>query len=458
MSGARVMGLTALLLPLLATAATVPQELGTLKAEVDPQALRNTVQTLVGFGTRHTLSETQSESRGIGAARRWVAARFEALGKDCGGCLKVETPSQVVTGKRVPQPTEVMNVLAIQRGTSDPDRVVIISGHLDSRVSDVMDATSDAPGANDDGSGVAAVMEAARVLSRHRFAATIIYAVLSGEEQGLYGGKLLASTARAKGWRVEAVLNNDIIGNSLGQDGVRDNTLVRVMSEATRATETPEQAKWRAAHGGELDSPSRNLSRHLAQLAETHLVNFRVKQLYRTDRDSRGGDQLQMQAEGFPAVRLTEGHENYRQQHQNLRSENGVAYGDTVEAMDFDYLAQTTRLNTIALASLALAPAPPVGVSAEGAVTPDTTIRWTATPGATAYRVLWRETTAPLWQHSGVVAAPVTSLVLPNTVIDDWFFGVAAISEQGFESPAVFPGEIGSFVAPASPTTNKSTP
>ncbi len=445
--------LATLLLPLTAAArppatATLP-ELPALAAEVSSGELRSTVQTLVGFGTRHTLSDTTSDTRGIGAARRWVAGRFAAISKDCGGCLAVETPAEVFTGKRIPKPTEVMNVLAIQRGSSEPERVVLISGHLDSRASDVMDATSDAPGANDDGSGVAAVLEAARVLSRYRLRATVVYAVLSGEEQGLYGGQLLAKTAKARGWQLEAVFNNDIIGNSLGLDGVRDNTIVRVMSEGTRATETAEQSKWRAAHGGELDSPSRNLSRYLARLADENLVNFHVKQLYRTDRDSRGGDQLPMQAAGYPAVRLTEGHENYRQQHQNLRTENGVVvYGDTAEQMDFDYLAQTTRLNTIALASLAMAPAPPTGVSAEGAVSPDTTVRWKASPLARGYRVYWRETTASQWQHSKRLEAPASSLVLANTVIDDWFFGVAAIGDQGLESPVVFPGEIGSFAAP----------
>lgn len=419
-----------------------------LATGVKAEELRSTVHTLVGFGTRHTLSDTVSETRGIGAARRWVAGRFAEIGRDCGGCLLIETPSETVNGKRIPQPTEIMNVLAIQRGSSEPERVLIISGHLDSRVSDVMDATSDAPGANDDGSGVAAVIEAARVLSRYPLRATVVYAVLSGEEQGLYGGQLLAKTAKAKGWQVEAVFNNDIIGNSRGLDGVRDNTVVRVMSEGTRANETTEQAQWRKAHGGELDSPSRNLSRYLAVLADEHLVNFHVKQLYRTDRDGRGGDQLPMQAAGYAAVRLTEGHENYHQQHQDLRTENGVVYGDTPDQMDFDYLAQTTRLNTIALAALAMAPAPPTGVMVEGAVSPDTTVRWNTVPSAKAYRVHWRETTAPLWQHARLVDADARSLVLANTVIDDWFFGVSAVGDLGFESPVVFPGEIGRFTAP----------
>ena len=436
-------------LPFCAVAAPKPlPALPALAAEVQPARLHASVVTLVGIGTRHTLSETQSETRGIGAARRWVASRFAAISKECGGCLAVETPSEIFTGKRIPQPTEVMNVLGIQRGEGEPNRVVLISAHLDSRVSDVMDATSDAPGANDDGSGVAAVLEAARVLSQYRLRATVVYAVLSGEEQGLYGGQLLAKTAKAKGWQVEAVLNNDIIGNSLGLDGVRDNTVVRVMSEGTRANETLEQAQWRAKHGGEVDSPSRNLSRYLARLAEENLVNFRVKQLYRTDRDGRGGDQLPMQAAGYPAVRLSEGHENYQQQHQNLRTENGVVFGDTVEAMDFDYLAQTVRLNTIALAALAVAPAPPSGVMVEGAVSPDTTIRWDFVPRAAGYRVYWRETTAAQWQHSRRVDAKANSLKLANTIIDDWFFGVAAIGEQGHESPVVFPGTVGSFSTP----------
>src|SRR6202789_2939 len=231
-----------------------------IAAAPDPTQLQATVQALVGFGTRHTLSDTASPKRGIGAARRWAQARFEKIGRDCGGCLEIETPSQTVTGTRVPKPAQIVDVVAIQRGTADPERVIVLTGHIDSRVTDPMNATADAPGADDDASGVAAVIEAARILSRYKFPATIVYGVVSGEEQGLYGGKVLADYAKAQGWRVEADLNNDIVGNSHGQDGVNQNDVIRVCSEGTKALETPEQAAKRRYNGGELDSPSRNLA------------------------------------------------------------------------------------------------------------------------------------------------------------------------------------------------------
>ena len=422
--------------------------LRTLAAEVDARALESTIRSLVGFGTRHTLSDTVSETRGIGAARRWVKAQFQGISKDCGGCLTIETPSEVVTGRRVPNPTEVMNVLAIQKGTSDPDRVIIIAGHLDSRVSDVMDFTSDAPGANDDASGVAAVIEAARILSKYKFPATLVFAALSGEEQGLYGGKVLANYARAKGWKVEADLNNDIIGNSRGQSGVMNNTQVRVFSEGTKAVETPQQANSRRYNGGEVDSPSRNLARYLDGLADRYLNNFDVVMVYRTDRYGRGGDQVPLLEAGYPAVRVTEAAENYDRQHQDLRTENGKAFGDTVEGVDFAYLAQVTRLNTMAMAGLASAPAPPSGVKIEGAVSPDTKVSWTATPGAAGHRVWWRDTTAPQWSLNRWAASPAISATLKDVVIDDFFFGVSAVTKDGWESPVVFPGAAGSFESP----------
>ncbi len=416
-----------------------------LRDAVSPDELHATITALVGFGTRHTLSDTTSPTRGIGAARRWAQSRFQAFSQACGGCLQVVTPAQTVTGKRIPQPAEVMDVVAIQRGTGDPDRVVMITGHIDSRVTDVMDAVHDAPGANDDGSGTAAVIEAARVLSRHRFAATIVYGVLSGEEQGLYGGKVLADYAKAQGWRVEASLNNDIVGNTHGGDGVHDNTTVRVFSEGTKAIETPAQANVRRYNGGEVDSPSRNLARTMAALADAHLTNLHVQLVYRTDRFGRGGDQVPMLDAGFPAVRVTEPHEDYSRQHQDLRTENGVHYGDVIDGVDFPYLAQVTRLNAITLATLASAPAPAQGVKIGGAVGPDTTVSWTAQPGVAAWRVWWRGTTDPQWRHSRVVPGDASSVVLKDVVIDDWFFGVSALSADGFESPVVFPGDAGSF-------------
>ncbi|MDZ4363830.1 M28 family peptidase [Brevundimonas sp.] len=417
-----------------------------LAGQVQPERMRADITTMVEFGTRHTLSETVSQTRGIGAARRWAEREFQAISAACGGCLEVVTPSDTVTNARVPTPTEVVNVVAVQRGTGDPNRVIIISGHLDSRVSDVMDFTSDAPGANDDASGVAAVFEAARILSQQSFDATLVYAVLSGEEQGLFGGKILADYATAQGWRVEANLNNDIVGNSEGQSGVRDTTRVRVFSEGTKTVETAQQAERRRYNGGEVDSSSRNLARFVDGMADRYLANFDVEMIYRTDRFGRGGDQVEMLRAGFPAVRISEGAENYDRQHQDLRVEDGVHYGDVIEGVDFDYLAQVTRLNIVTMAALANAPASPLGVTIEGAVKPDTTIKWQAVPGAVGYRVWWRSTTAPQWTHSRW-AGDVTEIVLRGIVIDDWFFGVSAVSDDGYESPVVFPGPAGSFVS-----------
>lgn len=413
--------------------------------QVSAERQKATITRLVGFGTRHTLSDTTSDTRGIGAARRWVGAQFAAISKDCGGCLTVETPAQVFTAPRIPVPAEVMDVVAIQRGTTDPERVIIITGHLDSRVSDVMNATADAPGANDDASGVAAVIEAARILSKYRFPATLVFAALSGEEQGLQGGKVIADYATAKGWRVEANLNNDIVGNTEGINGVRNNSQVRLFSEGTKAVETPEEAGVRRYNGGEVDSPSRNLARFMDVMADRYVAGLDVVMVYRTDRYGRGGDHTRMLAAGFPAVRVTEAAENYRRQHQDLRVENGVRFGDTLDGVDFAYLAQVTRLNVVSMAALAMAPAPPEGLEIAGAVSADTTVKWRPAADAAAYRVWWRETTAPQWRFGRLAAGTPGQTVLKDIVIDDWFFGLSAISKEGWESPVVFPGPPGSF-------------
>lgn len=415
-----------------------------LAGKVDAVRLKDDVTAMVGFGTRHTRSDTVSPTRGVGAARRWVAGRFADISRDCGGCLAIETPSQVFTGARIPTPTEVVDVVAIQRGTSDPDRVIVITGHLDSRVSDVMNATADAPGANDDASGVAALIEAARILSRHKFPATLVYAALTGEEQGLNGGKVLADYAIAKGWRVEANLNNDIVGNTRGQNGAVDDAHVRIFTEGVKVVETPQAAIRRRANGGEVDSPSRNLARYMDRLAEVYLPDLDVVMIYRTDRYGRGGDQIQMLAADFPAVRVTEAVENYDRQHQDLRTEKGRAFGDTLDGVNFAYLAKVTRLNVVTMASLAMAPAPPDSVRLKGAVTANTTIQWTPRADATAYRVWWRATTEPQWRYSRP-AGTSGVFTLKDVVIDDWFFGLSAISAEGWESPVVFPGPVGSF-------------
>ncbi|MGH8216541.1 MAG: M28 family peptidase [Rhodanobacteraceae bacterium] len=400
---------------------------------------------LVGFGTRHTLSTTTSNTRGIGAARRWVAAQFEDISKGCNGCLEIVKPAQSFTGPRMPKAgAEVMDIVAIQRGTTDPDRVIVMTAHLDSRRSDVMDATGDSPGANDDAAGVAALIETARVLSKYRFPATLVYSADSGEEQGLYGGKIIAQYAVDHGWKVEANLNNDMVGNSHGGSGAYDAHTIRVFSEGTKSNETLEQAAYRRYHGGGVDSPSRNIARYMAALAEQYLDDFHVRMVYRTDRWGRSGDQVPFLEQGFPAVRLSESNEDYDSQHQNVRVENGVHYGDVISGVDFDYLANVTRLDAITMASLAMAPPPPADLAVKGAVAYDTTLSWKPSPDAASYNAWWRETTAPQWQHVQK-AGDAHSVVLKNIILDDWFFGVSAVSKDGWESPVEFPGFAGSF-------------
>jgi len=434
--------------PKAAAPPAVRTALASIASEVSEASQRGFIEKMVSFGTRSTLSDQTSSTRGIGAARRWVESEFRGMSSACGGCLEIVTPSDTVTGQRYPQPTLVVDVVAIQRGTTDPKRVIIIQGHLDSRNSTNENITDDAPGANDDASGVAAVMESARVLSKRKFPATLVYAALSGEEQGLSGGRILAAYAKAQGWQVEAVLNNDIVGASEGMDGMIDDKTVRVFSEGVRAVETPQMAAARRSNGGELDSPSRNLSRYIAGIVDQHMKDFRVRMIYRMDRYGRGGDHAPFQEEGFPAVRVTEGIENYNRQHQNLRTESGVVYGDTIEHVDFAYLARVTRMNAMTMASLASAPPPPLEVKVEGQVSPNTTVKWTATPGAAGYVVWWRDTTSPVWQHSQTVGAGETSLVLNHVIIDDWYFGVSAVSADGYASPVQFAGLVGAFWPP----------
>ena len=407
------------------------------------------VRKLVSFGTRHTLSDQTSETRGIGAATRWIHDEFERISKACGGCLEVRYVRGTVQGEpRIPGPLEVTSVIAIQRGTSDPDRYVMMSGDIDSRVTDVMNATADAPGANDNASGMAGTLEAARVLTKYRFPGSIVYAALSGEEQGLFGGRFVAAEARKNGWRIEAVLNNDMIGNSAGLTGVVDNTTARVFSEGTRIVETADEAKQRRFEGGEMDSPSRNLARYIDRMAG-YVPNLDVMMVYRLDRFGRGGHHRPFNEAGYPGVRVMETNENYDRQHQDLRTENGRVYGDTIDGVDFAYAAKLTALNAVSLAGMAWAPPPPASVKIEGAVTADTTLKWTRptakqAPNLAGYKVYWRLTTEPTWTHSRWVGN-VDAYTLKNTVIDNYFFGVAAVAKDGTESPVVFPGAAGSF-------------
>ncbi|UTW57382.1 M28 family metallopeptidase [Kordiimonas sp. SCSIO 12603] len=420
-------------------------------AAVSADNIEKDIKKLVGFGTRHTLSDTKSDTRGIGAARRWIEAEFNRISEGCVADLEVYTVSDTVSGGRIPEPTEVVNVIAVQRGILDPDRIVIMSGDIDSRVSDVMNSTDDSPGANDNASGMAGTIEAARVLCQTKFPGTIVYAGLSGEEQGLYGGRILADHAKEQGWRIMGVLNNDMIGNIEGINGVIDNTTARVFSEGTRVNETPQEARQRRFWGGEVDSPSRNIARLVDKLADKYIPNLDVMMVYRLDRFRRGGHHRPFNEAGWPGVRIMETNENYNRQHQDIRTENGIKYGDTIDGVDFDYARKLTALNVVTLATFAGSPPFPVEVTIEGAVQPSTTVKWNIRPDVReranlrGFRVYWRLTTDAQWRWSRFVGRDARELTLDNVVIDNYLFGVAAVANDGIETPVVFPGSMGRF-------------
>jgi Zn-dependent M28 family amino/carboxypeptidase len=400
--------------------------------------LRASVAKLVSFGTRHSLSSATDPVRGIGAARIWAAAEFAAISQDCGGCITVERLSRRFVGPRAPDGVLIEDVLGIQKG-SDPNRYIIVGGHIDSRVTNEMDATSDAPGANDDASGVALVLEAARILSKEKFAANIVYVAFSGEEQGLWGATLLAETAKARGWQVDAMLNNDIVGNSIGQGGLRVADRVRVFSEGVRVSESLAEGVERRAVGGEDDGPSRALAKAIDGVADSLPGKFDVFVDRRPDRFGRGGDHEPFLREGYPAVRFTVGAENWDRQHQDLRTENGTVFGDTIEGMDFAYLAKVTAINVATLARLAAAPAAPTGVTIAGALTRDATVAWQAVPGAASYKIRWRRNDKQDWTDSRTVAGATTA-VLKEVSVDDHFIGVSAVGAEGTESIVTFAG------------------
>lgn len=427
---------SSVLSPVAASAAEAPA------TDVSEARMRADVEKLVSFGTRHTLSSDSDPRRGIGAARRWAADEFRKTSKACGGCLEVVMPESMVSGTRIPVPVKMVDVVAIQRGTERPDEVVIVEAHIDSRVTDVMDVRSDAPGANDDGSGTALVLEAARVLSKRKFPTTIVYAALSGEEQGLYGGKLLADYAKKQGWTVKAVLNNDIVGGTHGSDGLVDDTHVRLFSEGPRADATDKTRADARRFGGENDSPSRNISRFIAALSGGVQDKLEVRQVWRADRMGRGGDQLPFLEQGNPAVRFSVAIEDYEHQHQDLRTENGVKFGDTIDEMDFPYLARVTRLNIAALAALAKAPMPPVP-TADAAVKTWTDVSWKPVNGAVAYSLWRRRTDQGEWEAQPMIAkTPQTRVKLDGFRGDDWILGVSSIAADGSQSPvaAAVPG------------------
>ena len=424
---------------------TVDARIDQIIRSVSAERIEADIRTLVGFGTRHTLSDTLSDTRGIGAARRWVKREFEVISAACGGCLEVSYVGEAFpAGSRRLRPdaeTNIVNVVAVQRGTADPNRVVIMSGDIDSRISDGMNATDSAPGANDNASGLAGTLEAARVLSRMRFQGSIVYAALSGEEQGLYGGGTVARLAQERGWDVVGVLNNDMIGNTQGVNGTVDNTTARVFSDGTPPTETDQERQRRRVTGGEVDGVSRQLARYVDRMADRYFPTLDVMMIYRLDRFGRGGHHRPFADVGFPAVRIMETNEHYARQHQDIRVEDGIAYGDVIEGVDFGYAAKLTALNAATLASLAWAPAPPRNVTIHGAVQPAARLEWEPpeeTRALAGYRVYWRATDSPTWDRSAWVGL-ATEHTFEGLVIDNYFFGVASVGEDGSESVVVFP-------------------
>ncbi|WP_220463972.1 M28 family metallopeptidase [Adhaeribacter radiodurans] len=412
--------------------------------EVSAQNLENTVRKLVSFETRHSLSSTTDKKRGIGAARNWVESEFQKAAAASGGRLTVTQDKYIVKadGRRIPADVEMANVMATLKGTDPSDnRVFIVSGHIDSRNTDVMDVKGKAPGANDDGSGVAAVVELARVMASRPFPATIIFVAVQGEEQGLYGAKHLAERAKKENWNLVAMLNNDMIGNAFSDEtNLRDNTHVRIFSEGVPALETEEMTALRKSIGGENDSRSRQLARYMKEMSERFVPQLEVVLNYRTDRFLRGGDHTPFSQAGFTAVRICEMNENYQHQHQNVRTENNIAYGDFPEHIDYDYLRKNTALNLATLASLALAPTSPenVGIVTSN-LTNQTELRW-ETPKTgekpDGYYILMRETSMPMWQKKIYVSD--TKVLLPYSK-DNYFFAVQAVDAEGHESLPVMP-------------------
>ena len=415
--------------------------------DVSAERLEQDIRILAGFGTRHTLSDTVSETRGIGAARRWIKSEFDKISEECGGCLNVYYQRTLVKAegnRRIPEDTWVVNVVAVQKGTRNPNHYVIMSGDIDSRASDVMDAEIDAPGANDNATGMAGTIEAARVLSKYKFPQSIVYTGLSGEEQGLFGGAHLAKKAKEEDWNIIGVLNNDMIGNIEGVDGVIENNTFRVFSEPTPVTETEQQRRARRYYGGEVDGVSRQLARYIDRMAEVYMPNLDAIMIYRLDRFGRGGHHTPFNNEGFAGVRIMETHENYNRQHQDIRTEDGIEYGDVIEGVNFDYAKKLTAVNAITMAALAWAPPAPKEVEIGGAVQPSTILSWTPVddPNVAAYKIYWRETTAPQWENYRYVDPSKSSFTLENLVIDNYNFGVSAVGKNGNESVVVYPSGI----------------
>ena len=411
---------------------------------VSAERIESDITKLVSFGTRHTLSDTISKTRGIGAARRWIKKEFEKISNECNQCLEVFYEKSYVTSEeseRIIFPAWVYNVVAIQRGEKNPNRYIIMSGDIDSRVSDPTNYIDDSPGANDNASGMAGTIEAARVLSKYKFDNSIIYVGLSGEEQGLLGGKSLASYARKKGWEIIGVLNNDMIGNIEGVDGVIDNRSFRIFSEPFSFNPKYAGGLNMRTQGGENDGLSRQLARYVHKTVRKYMPELNPIMIYRLDRFGRGGHHRPFNDEGFAGIRIMEAHENYIRQHNDIRNENGIDYGDVLSGVNFDYAAKLTSVNAISLASIASSPKPPKNLKIGGIVEPSVRFRWEQPDDSSiiGYKIYWRETTSSKWEYSKTIGL-VDNYILEGIVIDNFIFGVSSINSEGYESLVVFPG------------------
>ena len=421
-------------------------EIYAMVREVSAKNIENSIRKLVSFGTRNTLSAQDDPARGVGAARDWIYGEFQRFSADCGNCLTVEKQTFLQAANppprgRVPEATNLTNVVATLKGTTDPGRVYVVSGHYDSICSSPIDAKCDAPGANDDASGTAVVIELARVMSKHKFDATIVFMTVPGEEQGLLGSTHFAEQAKQKAVNIEGMFTNDIVGGATTQKDSPNRNRVRVFSEGVPTNETEQQAGTRRSVGGENDSASRQLARYIKEQSDKYLRDFKVWMIYRRDRYLRGGDHIPFLERGFTAVRITEVDEDFTHQHQNVRTEDGVFYGDTPEFVDFAYTANVTRVNLIALASLASAPAPPKNVGiVTRRLTNDTELKWDAGTDSdlAGYEVVWRDTTAAEWTNAQPVGK-ITNFVVKGLSKDNYFFGVRAVDNNGNKSPVVYP-------------------
>lgn len=429
---------------------------------IDAGNIERTIRQLVLFGTRNTLSEQDDPKRGIGAARDWLYAEFLKAAEKSGGRMTVEKQTfEQAKAQRVPQPTMLTNIVATLKGTQSEsaDRIYVVSGHYDSMCNSPTDAKCDAPGANDDASGTAAVLEMAGAMAPYQFDATIVFMAVPGEEQGLLGATYYAEQAKQKNFKIDAMFTNDIIGNTLGGNGVRDRGTVRVFSEGVPSSETTAEANTRRSVGGENDSASRQLARFIKETAESYVRQMKVMLVYRRDRYGRGGDHIPFIERGFPGVRFTEVNEDYRHQHQNVRIENGVQYGDLPEFVDFVYVANVARVNAASLAALALAPSRPKGVGILTArLSNDTDLKWDANtePDLAGYEIVWRDTTSPVWTNSQAVGN-VTTFTMKGMSKDNYFFGVRAVDKDGNRSPVTYPRPIGR-TAPGATATPSPAP